>query len=551
MWWQRGVEGGRSVTKVTLAFVQRQSGEAVRQTFPEGSEVIVGRAPGQRQLTVTGGPRRFEVRADLASLSEQHARITVRDGVVHVEDLRSRNGTLVPVEPGVPAQVPRGGVWLGSELTVRVEGDVWRVPEHLESVDAQGLCDLVRARLAPRGVEVTLGARALGTYRLTGESLDLVIRPADRNRTLDLEDNTWVQTLVNSWNAAHDLLRAARTWHFLAASPGRRRVLDEAQRAAPTDLAVILVGASGVGKSVLAQDLHDRSTAARGPFVAVSCAALGPDASAALFGVGDTPGLVEQAADGTLFLDGVHHLPQGAQVGLELLLSTGRVMREGDAAAREVTVRVLSSCPHEPRMVQGFRESLYPLLAAVRLDVPDPTPEDLARLAREFLHVASTRTRVPLSDDDVEALSALAAARVWPEHARDLRVFIDRLLASSAPAPEGWGAAWRALSRDTLGPVRGVEEAPLPVQPATVGRLLADAIFLSTALESRRRSDLARRLQMTYQGVDLRLRSLGVDVSDAEGLESRLQRTLAEIRATVGASPALRQLMLRTLGAGG
>lgn len=84
-----------------------------------------------------------------------------------------------------------------------------------------------------------------------------------------------------------------------------------------------------------------------------------------------------------------------------------------------------------------------------------------------------------------------------------------------------------------------------------MGRLLADAIFLSTALESRRRSDLARRLQMTYQGVDLRLRSLGVDVSDAEGLESRLQRTLAEIRATVGASPALRQLMLRTLGAGG
>ncbi len=533
---------------VTLAFLMKHSGHALRQSFPEGSEVVVGRATGQAQLTVTGGPQRFEVRADLPSLSEQHARIVVRDGQVHVEDLASRNGTLVPVEPGVPTRVPRNGVWLGTELTVRVEGDVWRVPDHLDALDARGLCELVRGRLGPRGVDVLLGEPALGSYRLTGESLDLVIRPADRNRTLDLDDSAWVQTLVNGWNAAHDLLRASRAWHFLAASPSRRRVLDEAQQAAPTGLSVLLVGAAGVGKSVLAQDLHDRSTAARGPFVAVQCAALGPDASAALFGVEDTPGLVEQAASGTLFLDGVHRLPPDAQVGVELLLSESVVLREGEVVGRPLDVRVIASCPHDPRFLLGFRSSLYPLLAGVRLDLPTPAPEDLARLAREFLRGASARTHVALTDDEVEALSALAAARVWPEHARDLRAFIDHLLASPTPPAEGWLAAWREQARDPVGRPTGPAEAPLPVQPATVGRLLADAIFLSTALETRRRSELARRLQMTYQGVDLRLRSLGVDFSDPESLEARLQRSLAEIRATVGASPGLRQLMLRTLG---
>jgi len=533
---------------ITLAFVLRHSGDVVRRTFPEGSEVVVGRGEGPESITVSGGPQRFEVRADLPSLSEQHARLVVREGLVHVEDLRSRNGTLMPVEPGVPARVPRGGVWLGTELTVRVEGDVWRVPDHLEALDAQGLCEIVRSRLAPRGVDVLLGPGALGTYRLTGETLDLVIRPADRNRTLDLDDSAWVQTLVNGWNAAHDRLRASRAWHFLAASPGRRRVLAEAQQAAPTDLSVLLVGPSGVGKSVLAQDLHDRSTAARGPFVAVACEALGPDASAALFGVGDTPGLVEQAASGTLFLDGIHRLPADAQVGVELLLQEGRVQREGEATSRPLTVRVLASCPLDPRFQPGFRTSLYPLLAGVRLDVPTPAPEDLARLAREFLRGASARTRMALHDDELEALAALAAARVWTEHARDLRGFIDRLLASPVPPAEGWLAAWRDQARAAIGQPPGPAEAPLPVQPATVGRLLADALFLSTALETRRRSELARRLQMTYQGVDLRLRSLGVDFNDPESLEARLQRSLAEIRATVGASPGLRQLMLRTLG---
>lgn len=539
---------------VTLSFLSIASGKTSRVVLPDPCEVVITRVSGVAEPTLQEvGPQRFEMQVDLPSLSSPHAKVFVQQGEVWVEDLQSRNGTYLRLEAGLKKPLRDRTSWLGVDLAVRVEGDRWLMPEALEALSAESLRDLIQDRLRGRGLKVELGDATLGSYTLTGDPRHLVVRPETRNRTVDVEDGTWVQVLLNTWNAAQAVRRSAVEWRFGAHSLGRRRAKEEAARVAPSSLPVLLIGPVGVGKSLLAQDIHEHSTAARGPFQTVQCATLRPElALGLLVGMGPRevrpgPGYLESAQDGTLYLEGVDALPPEAQEALERYLSTGVFLRVGEGKERHGQVRIIASCERDPRIPPAsITECLYNALSVVRIDLPAPTFEDLTRLTEGFLQINCERFQVVLPPGDVSTLTVMASTRVWPRHVDDLRSSLEQLFRSRTPG-QPWLEAWAELLRNVPSLRDDNPNTPLPVQPAVIGRYLADAIFLSTALSATKRSDVPKKLQMTFQGADLRYRALNVDYNDRASMEARLQQLLADMRAAVEASPAVESLLRRVL----
>jgi DNA-binding NtrC family response regulator len=199
----------------------------------------------------------------------------------------------------------------------------------------------------------------------------------------------------------------------------------------------------------VAQELHRRSPRAGGPFLRVNCATLSEQLlESELFGhergaftgaVQAKPGLFETAAGGTVFLDEIGELPLALQAKLLVVLEERRVRRVGGVRDYPVDVRFISATNRDlgvERERQGFRGDLYYRLSGVTLRVPPlrERVEEIAPLARHFLHSAShlygSHAPRQLSD------SALAALRAWswPGNVRELRNVIDRaILLTSGP----------------------------------------------------------------------------------------------------------------------
>jgi transcriptional regulator with GAF, ATPase, and Fis domain len=212
-------------------------------------------------------------------------------------------------------------------------------------------------------------------------------------------------------------------------STAMRRIFGVIERLRGSLATVLVEGESGVGKELIARALHETSTVASGPLVALNCGALPNDLVASeLFGhrrgaftgaVDTRKGAFESADAGTLFLDEVGELPLDVQPTLLRAVETGEVRPIGDDAARRVRVRfvVATNRDLEGEVAQGrFREDLYWRLAVVKLRVPPlrERPEDVEPLAHRF---AAALGAGELSDAVVAALRA----RSWPGNARELR----------------------------------------------------------------------------------------------------------------------------------
>ncbi len=544
---------------VTLVFLLKDAFRPLRHAFPDDCDIVVGRGGDAHQVTVVGDGQRFEVRAPAVSLSEHHATLTVRAGQVTVVDPGSRNGTFQRIPAGRPRPLDTP-LWFGTELSLQLDDVRWDVPTEFDPLTAEGLAALLRARLQDRGLTVALGGDVGHAWHLEGDARLLTVRPADPSRTVSGDDLTWVRLVVNAYNTAVATRRAAVPWGFTALSAGRARALEQCRRAAPTRLPVLLLGPTGVGKDVLAQGLHEQSPRARGPFVAVNCAELSAERlGSELFGhtrgaftgaTADRVGLVEAAAGGTLFLDEVGEMPETVQAMLLRFLESerGEYRRMGDPRPRRALVRVVAAThrdladPSSP-----FRRDLFFRLAGVVVDVPPPTPEDLRAIARElFLQRAGPRAAP--AGADLDALAAEAARTHWAGGVRGLRQAIDRCLQMRDPS-RSWTDNWRsALEGERPSRVPPPPVGGLDVQPATVSRALSDVIFLTAARETARRSELARRLGMTYQGVHQRLHALGLTLDDRDAVDRRLAEATAALRELVAKSPGLAALFQPALG---
>ncbi len=244
-----------------------------------------------------------------------------------------------------------------------------------------------------------------------------------------------------------DMVRAVRVPELIGDSDRMLEVSRRIRLVSRRRTTVLIQGATGTGKEVVARALHRISPRVDRPFVALNCAAI-PDAllEAELFGhsrgaftgaVQRRTGRIEAANGGTLFLDEIGELPLALQSKLLRFLESGELQRVGENETVRVDVRVIAAT-HQPlarRAQEGsFRADLFYRLSVFRIETPALADhsEDLSALSEHFLRTSAT-------DDAPKQLSEGAAARLaahaWPGNVRELQHVLERasILAEDRP----------------------------------------------------------------------------------------------------------------------
>jgi DNA-binding NtrC family response regulator len=229
---------------------------------------------------------------------------------------------------------------------------------------------------------------------------------------------------------------------IVAESPGMARVVEMARKVARHPSSVLIQGATGTGKELMARMIHEESDRLDAPFVAVNCGAVPANLlESEFFGhirgafTGadrDREGLFEAAHLGTLFLDEVGEVPDSLQASLLRVLQEGEIRRVGESKTRPVDVRILAATNRDLREeveAGRFREDLFYRLAVVTLEVPSlrDRPEDIPRLVTELLQRHASRIRVPVPQVTSRAMRWIQG-QPWPGNVRELENALERAL---------------------------------------------------------------------------------------------------------------------------
>jgi transcriptional regulator with PAS, ATPase and Fis domain len=222
--------------------------------------------------------------------------------------------------------------------------------------------------------------------------------------------------------------------------PEMERVHQLVELAAPSDLSILLLGETGVGKDVVATRVHVLSKRASGPFLKINCAALVESLlEAELFGyekgafTGATSakaGLLESAGGGTLFLDEVGEMPIQTQAKLLRALESGEITRVGSTKARTVDVRYVAATNQDLKknIKEGrFRQDLYFRLEGIAIRVPPlrARPSEIGPLVRAFAAEASkSRGGPPIGFSDAAMMRLVR--HPWPGNVRELKNLVAR-----------------------------------------------------------------------------------------------------------------------------
>ncbi len=225
-------------------------------------------------------------------------------------------------------------------------------------------------------------------------------------------------------------------------SPQMHDVIDRLKRIAPTDASVLIQGATGTGKELVAQAIHQNSPRKNKPFVALNCAALSENIlESELFGhvrgaftdaSNDRIGKFEYAHGGTLFLDEVGDMPLATQIKLLRVLESSEITRVGSNEAIAVNVRILSATNRnlEESIAAGtFRSDLYHRLKVITINLPSlaERSHDIPLLIEHFMKQFAKRHH-----KNVQSMSAAARRRLmsfdWPGNVRQLRNVVESMV---------------------------------------------------------------------------------------------------------------------------
>jgi len=219
------------------------------------------------------------------------------------------------------------------------------------------------------------------------------------------------------------------------------RALEKAIQVAPTDISVLVIGESGVGKEFIPKIIHNQSHRKHNAYIAVNCGAI-PEGTidSELFGhekgafTGATQtrkGYFEVADGGTIFLDEVGELPLSTQVRLLRILESGEFMKVGSSDVQKTNVRVVAATNVKLKeaVEKGkFREDLYYRLNTVQVDLPPlrERKEDINLLFRKFASDFASKYRMPHIELSPEAANYIANYP-WPGNIRQLRNFAEQV----------------------------------------------------------------------------------------------------------------------------
>ncbi|MDR2979549.1 MAG: sigma-54 dependent transcriptional regulator [Bacteroidales bacterium] len=238
-----------------------------------------------------------------------------------------------------------------------------------------------------------------------------------------------------------DLTTLKQRYGIIGHSTALDYAINIAVQVAPTDLSVLILGESGVGKESFPKIIHDQSACKHGPYIAVNCGAI-PEGTidSELFGhekgsfTGATDsrkGYFEVANGGTIFLDEVADLPLATQVRLLRVLETGDFMKVGSSKVEKTKVRVVAATNVNigDRISKGkFREDLYYRLNTVPIHVPPlcDRQDDVVLLFTKFSYDFAMKYRFPQLELTLDAIDTLKNYR-WPGNIRQLKNVTEQM----------------------------------------------------------------------------------------------------------------------------
>ncbi len=449
-----------------------ESGNATIHVLPDRGQVTIGR----------GADNTIQIEDE--SISRRHAVLHL-DERLQIEDLGSSNGTSIRdtrLPPNAPRAVDVNELIMLGSVSVIVQARF--KPAHTARITTQDYfetrveeeclrCERNGGQFAVIGLRATGAAEHAITQTLmsTLRQSDVLGRfddgvfallaiDASRDQAENVErrfttalrqsgatassriahyptDGRGAYALLTRITGHHD---AELGGDLVVEEPSMRDLYSLAKRIAKSDLSVLILGETGVGKEKLSRVVHDSSLRAAGPLIALNCAALndalleselfGHERGAFTGAAASKPGLLETADGGTIFLDEIGDMSLAIQAKLLRVLEDREVRRVGGLKSKQIDVRFVAATHVDlEAAVAGdrFREDLYFRLSAATLVIPPlrERPREIETLARRFATSAATRMgrpRIRFTDEAV----ALLQSYTWPGNIRELRNVVER-----------------------------------------------------------------------------------------------------------------------------
>ncbi|HEY5933190.1 MAG TPA: sigma 54-interacting transcriptional regulator [Kofleriaceae bacterium] len=451
--------------------------------LPESGSVTIGRGDDNT------------IQIDDESISRRHAVLHI-GATMTIEDLGSSNGTKlrdVAIPPKRPHEINVNELVSLGSLTLIIQGRFTpaqtnrivthgyfqaRLEEECARAERTGApFALVRITVSPGALDPVVDEALMTTMRqsdvlakLGEREYELLLIDVNRAQAdevagrfvTSLEDlgttatYVVVQFPVDGRNAHELMTRISGGGELerddlVIAEQSMRDLYVMIKRIGASDLPVLILGETGVGKEIMSRAVHQASPRASKPFIAINCAALN-DAllESELFGhergafTGASTaktGLLEAASGGTIFLDELGDMSLAIQAKLLRVIEEGEVRRVGGIKSRKIGVRFVAATNTdlETATERGrFREDLYFRLSAATLVIPPlrERPREIELLARRFANHAAKRMGASSATVEIDpAALALLAGYSWPGNIRELRNVIERAVLLSGDGP--------------------------------------------------------------------------------------------------------------------
>jgi len=272
-------------------------------------------------------------------------------------------------------------------------------------------------------------------------AFDFIEKPLDLNRILITIRNATDKTILIKETKSLKK-KVNKTFDIIGESAAIQRVKDVIDRVAPTEARVLITGANGTGKELVARWLHEKSNRAEMPFVEVNCAAIpselieselfGHEKGAFTSAIKQRKGKFEQADGGTLFMDEIGDMSLSAQAKVLRALQENKVSRVGSDKDINVNVRIIAATNKNLQKeieAGNFREDIYHRLSVIIIQVPALSErlEDIPMLARHFIELICDEYGMPMKSITDDAIAELKKNN-WTGNIREFRNVIERLI---------------------------------------------------------------------------------------------------------------------------
>jgi DNA-binding NtrC family response regulator len=458
--------------------------------LPDSGDLIIGRSEDA------------DVCIDVPSVSRRHALLHI-GSTMQIEDLGSANGTFVHdqrLERGVAAALQTGAmfevgstmlivqdsytaarprrIWTHGYFEARLEEEctrggrangsfsLLRIRTDGKKAKAHALHELLLAALRPSDILATYGPddfEVLVVDATVEESTRILRRICDRLSAKGAQVRTGIASFPHDGRVPEALMARACaqieegqdpdevSGAIVVESPMMKTLHKMVERVAASDINVLILGETGVGKEVFAERIHTLSSRVAEPLLRLNCAALSENLlESELFGhergaftgaVSAKQGLLEAANGGTLFLDEIGDMPLSLQAKLLRVLEARCVRRVGGIEPRPIDIRIVAATHRdlETDITNGrFRQDLFFRLNGISIVVPPlrERKEEIEALARSFVAASCKRQHKPRPEIGNRAVRALRRYE-WPGNIRELRNVMERAVLLCGPDPIG------------------------------------------------------------------------------------------------------------------